>query len=596
MRAQNVARRSSSGPKPSTSFMDEYWSSPREAPLSESETPTLSASETLSFMSNYWSGKSGSISAGTNDELARTKPETTDSSSVVDSSEATTSSSASRSEAFSSSPDTSPTVKAKHPSEPKPSTSFMDEYWSSPRDAPLSKSETPTLSASSTFSFMSNYWSGKSGSISAGGNDELSQSSSGVPSKVVESKMMSESESQDKTRVQTSSNNDSVTSFMNSYWSEEILTDEEQILPAASTDIQSDPVELFRNVESFQSEQQDTPSQTDEGIAINIKTDESNESSLDDSDGFRDSGVDGYVAENEKVVSESYSMKIPYFAQATPGVDEVASPASESGIGSSMNPNKTPQSNSDMSSWSKINGPLPDSSADDIKADSFGGRVSPYPTPKSKSRGSIIDAEVESSDSYQDMAEVFNKSRVDKNGLSAPSRSNAASSIQSGTFNGDSDTTDRIDNNSQFPSASSLSTNENREDKKTQTNLTGIGFKDLAEASGTSSQVSFSIPSFSMGKIVQASGDTAEEKQKIPCFGAAPMMGGPLFFGENYWNKLTMDLGDENTGVFIRAAELKHGRVAMLATVGFALQKFRITVSVGILFSFGLQELGFSYI
>ena len=68
-----------------------------------------------------------------------------------------------------------------------------------------------------------------------------------------------------------------------------------------------------------------------------------------------------------------------------------------------------------------------------------------------------------------------------------------------------------------------------------------------------------------------------EIQEKVPCFGAAPFLGTEVFFGENYWDKLTLEYGSEDTGTFLRAAELKHGRSAMLATVGFAFQKLGIT-------------------
>jgi hypothetical protein len=67
-------------------------------------------------------------------------------------------------------------------------------------------------------------------------------------------------------------------------------------------------------------------------------------------------------------------------------------------------------------------------------------------------------------------------------------------------------------------------------------------------------------------------------KEKVPCFGAAPFIGdNDVFFGENYWDKLTMEYGSAETGQYLRAAELKHGRAAMLAVVGFALQKLGVT-------------------
>ena len=75
----------------------------------------------------------------------------------------------------------------------------------------------------------------------------------------------------------------------------------------------------------------------------------------------------------------------------------------------------------------------------------------------------------------------------------------------------------------------------------------------------------------------EASSNLFQPAEKVPCFGAAPLSGGEVFVGENYWNKLTMEIGSADTGDFLRAAELKHGRSAMLATVGFAFQKLGIT-------------------
>lgn len=71
-----------------------------------------------------------------------------------------------------------------------------------------------------------------------------------------------------------------------------------------------------------------------------------------------------------------------------------------------------------------------------------------------------------------------------------------------------------------------------------------------------------------------------EIKEKVPCFGAAPVPGSEtgLFIGENYWDKLTTEYGSAETGTFLRAAELKHGRAAMLATVGFAFHKLGLTL------------------
>lgn len=63
--------------------------------------------------------------------------------------------------------------------------------------------------------------------------------------------------------------------------------------------------------------------------------------------------------------------------------------------------------------------------------------------------------------------------------------------------------------------------------------------------------------------------------EKVPCFGASPMP--PIFLGEPVWDSLTTNYGSEATGTFLRAAELKHGRSAMIATVGFFFHKMGIT-------------------
>jgi len=70
---------------------------------------------------------------------------------------------------------------------------------------------------------------------------------------------------------------------------------------------------------------------------------------------------------------------------------------------------------------------------------------------------------------------------------------------------------------------------------------------------------------------------TSLNAEKVPCFGATPLIGEPKFIGENYWDKLTMEYGSADTGTFIRAAELKHGRSAMLAVTGFAFHKLGLT-------------------
>jgi len=50
-----------------------------------------------------------------------------------------------------------------------------------------------------------------------------------------------------------------------------------------------------------------------------------------------------------------------------------------------------------------------------------------------------------------------------------------------------------------------------------------------------------------------------------------------LFLGEGVWNAATKTVGSEETGEYLKASELKHGRSAMLAVLGFSFQKFGIT-------------------
>lgn len=82
--------------------------------------------------------------------------------------------------------------------------------------------------------------------------------------------------------------------------------------------------------------------------------------------------------------------------------------------------------------------------------------------------------------------------------------------------------------------------------------------------------------------VVEAEAEAPEEepvveepvpvaKQKVPLAGASPFPS--IFLGEGVWDTLTMDWGSAETGKFIRAAELKHGRSAMIATVGYFFHK-----------------------
>lgn len=94
-----------------------------------------------------------------------------------------------------------------------------------------------------------------------------------------------------------------------------------------------------------------------------------------------------------------------------------------------------------------------------------------------------------------------------------------------------------------------------------------------------------SVAAFAPAKVAQTStslnaeGELLEVKQKVPCFGATPLGGEPVFIGENYWDKFTLEYGSEATGTFLRAAELKHGRSAMLAVTGFAFHKLGMTLN-----------------
>jgi hypothetical protein len=92
-----------------------------------------------------------------------------------------------------------------------------------------------------------------------------------------------------------------------------------------------------------------------------------------------------------------------------------------------------------------------------------------------------------------------------------------------------------------------------------------------AAAFAPASKPSASVTSVSM------SDELLQVKEKVPCFGATPLIGEPKFIGETYWDKITTEWGSEATGKFVQAAELKHGRSAMVATVGFAFQKLGIT-------------------
>lgn len=70
----------------------------------------------------------------------------------------------------------------------------------------------------------------------------------------------------------------------------------------------------------------------------------------------------------------------------------------------------------------------------------------------------------------------------------------------------------------------------------------------------------------------------AKSTGKVPCFGASPFLGGKsIFVGETEWDLLTTKWGSAETGTYLRASELKHGRSAMIATVGYAFHKLGLT-------------------
>ena len=94
-----------------------------------------------------------------------------------------------------------------------------------------------------------------------------------------------------------------------------------------------------------------------------------------------------------------------------------------------------------------------------------------------------------------------------------------------------------------------------------------------------SSAAAFTAPSKQAATTaLKAEGELFTPKESVPCFGATPLGGEPVFIGKNYWDKLTTEYGSEATGTYLRAAELKHGRSAMLAVTGFAFHKLGLTL------------------
>jgi Chlorophyll A-B binding protein len=56
-----------------------------------------------------------------------------------------------------------------------------------------------------------------------------------------------------------------------------------------------------------------------------------------------------------------------------------------------------------------------------------------------------------------------------------------------------------------------------------------------------------------------------------------PFDGEGAFVGNKEWALLTTNWGSDDTGKYMRASELKHGRSAMLAVLGYAAERFGIT-------------------
>jgi len=122
-----------------------------------------------------------------------------------------------------------------------------------------------------------------------------------------------------------------------------------------------------------------------------------------------------------------------------------------------------------------------------------------------------------------------------------------------------------------------------------KTTLTLLGLVSGAAAFAPSSSTTSSMTALRMSDAAAEPAEPAppapeepevpmlEITKKVPCFGATPLLGGTVFFGENYWDKITMEYGSAETGKYIRAAELKHGRAAMVATVGYAFHKMGFT-------------------
>jgi len=78
--------------------------------------------------------------------------------------------------------------------------------------------------------------------------------------------------------------------------------------------------------------------------------------------------------------------------------------------------------------------------------------------------------------------------------------------------------------------------------------------------------------------VMKPSSSSTALYEKVPGIPSTPFVIKDFVLGETEWNKFTKEIGSDATGEYIKAAELKHGRSAMLATVGFAFHKLGLTL------------------
>lgn len=108
-----------------------------------------------------------------------------------------------------------------------------------------------------------------------------------------------------------------------------------------------------------------------------------------------------------------------------------------------------------------------------------------------------------------------------------------------------------------------------------------LRMSEVADAVGVAETVEIPETKSELAPVADAGEVAVTKNALVPLpIGAIPTLGDKTYFvGENYWNKLTSDYGSEATGTYLRAAEIKHGRSAMVATVGFCFHKFGWTLN-----------------